>query len=322
MKVNVNVLIGCVLCILMMALVGVMHRASEDHDGWRPSDVYSHVGTVSHSDVSVASSGSSDNVLVSMRGGRAVGSSRRVVPAPVFSYAPVAHGPSPIANRQSSIASTQYPIGGTPSNSVASPVYTTSSATMKSFGGGAMMDAAVWNTPVRSTSSQSFAAAPGVVSLPSTMLTYYPFAEGAYGADVAVAASAFQDVNTTAGGVRGIAGRRNLGENMGSSYDSWLNWFNKFGWAYGSCPDNDNHYYYDDAQLRAAYAAWIATLSPQMPRPSYEEWLSWFASEEHYHEDGKYFSFVPVGDIWPLIVLIMLYTLFIVIRKSFKTTCI
>ena len=44
MKVNVNVLIGCVLCILMMALVGVMHRASEDHDGWRPSDVYSHVG--------------------------------------------------------------------------------------------------------------------------------------------------------------------------------------------------------------------------------------------------------------------------------------
>ena len=59
MKVNVNVLIGCVLCILMMALVGVMHRASEDQDGWRPSDVYSHVGTVSHSDVSVASSGSS-----------------------------------------------------------------------------------------------------------------------------------------------------------------------------------------------------------------------------------------------------------------------
>lgn len=309
MRVNVNVLIGFLLCVLILCVVGVMRRVDENQDAWRPNEIYTHLGGSSYTSSSV-SSHSSNGVAVAMRG--VSRPSRRVVPAPVFSYAPTQYSP---------IASTQYPTGGTPSNSVASPVYTTSSATMKSFGGGAMMDAAIWNPPVSSTSSQSFATAPGVVSLPSTMLAYYPFAEGAYGADVAVAASAFQDVNTTAGGVRGIAGRRNLGENMGSSYDSWLNWFDKFGWAYGS--SDGNHYYYDDAQLRAAYAAWIATLSPQMPRPSYEEWLSWFASGEHYHEGGdKYFSFVPLGDIWPLIVLIMLYTLFIVIRKSFKTTCI
>ena len=326
MRVNVNVLIGFLLCVLILCVVGVMRRVDENQDAWHPNEIYTHLGGSSYTSSSV-SSHSSDGVVVAMRG--VSRPSRRYVAVPAFSYAPTQYSP---------IASTQYSIGGTPSNSVASPVYTTSSATMKSFGAGmaagggmSVSGGSVRNSQSPVANSQSLIA---YSQLPVDMYASAyrqsdvepQFIANAYmsglGVDVGASVPMYNGLdNSTAGGISGMNGRRGLGEDMGSTYDSWLNWFNKFGWAYG-LPDG-NHYYYDDAKLRAAYEAWIATLSPGVPRPSYEDWLSWFASGEHYHEGGnKYFSFVPVGDVWPLIVLIMLYTLFIVIRKSFKTTCI
>jgi hypothetical protein len=122
------------------------------------------------------------------------------------------------------------------------------------------------------------------------------------------------------GGSRmGIRGRQNTGEDMESTYANWLRWFDQVGWSYGTA--NGNNYSYDSTQAQNAYNAWVASLSDFMPVPSYEEWLSWFMGKDtHTSEKGNTYSYVPVGDILPLLLIALLYMLFVAVKsKSLKS---
>ena len=114
-----------------------------------------------------------------------------------------------------------------------------------------------------------------------------------------------------------VRGRQNAGEE--STYANWLRWFDAVGWAYGTA--NGNNYSYDSTQAQNAYNAWVSTLSDNMPIPSYEVWLSWFMGKgTHTSENGNTYSFVPVGDILPLLLIALLYVLFIAIKSNLLKT--
>jgi hypothetical protein len=285
----------------MMALVGVRHRASEDHDGWRPSDVYSHVGTVSHSDVSVASSGSSDNVLVSMRGGRAVGSSRRVVPAPAFSYANAGAFVS-----QSPIANTAAPWGG---------LYLTSSAEVRTFGGGSNAVVSVNGgsaqmAPVSpivsvngmnmssSLSTASQLAAGAGLQMPTNMLSGLP------SGDIAMAASYAGIGQTTAGGPMGISGRRDV-PGIGGEWEGWLG----TEWSGGS--DGITFDMLKDLYVR---------MTGDTDFSNQEQWnafLTWFENNQSNDKFGWYWA--PISDAIPFVLLLCVMYAIVVYIRTRKT---
>ena len=112
MRLNLTVLIGLLLCVVVMGIMGILSRTVASREGWSPNDVYSGIVGSAYSIGSCSDASSRSNTLtlpaVSMRGGSMF---RR---RSAFSYAPAYVASSSLAN-------SQYPIGGTQSNSVASP---------------------------------------------------------------------------------------------------------------------------------------------------------------------------------------------------------
>lgn len=315
MKLRLSVFVGCMLCVVLIGVYGLLSRTSDNRDGWRPSDMYTAVGGSSYSSSSYSgSSCSSDGsgaLAVSMRGGNSM--LRRRVFSP---YAPVYSAPNTLAN-------SQYPIGGTPSNSVASPLYTTSSATMKSFGGGNAMGVAMSGGSVRSSASQPAMDVTGV-SLPAMSvpaLAYNPSASQSLFSELAMAIPAYQGMgNTTPNAPRAIRGRQNLGIEDDNVEDTWLNWLAMMGRQYGH--EENGVWVYDVYELRAAYDAFCASWNFGMgKKPTWDEWLAWFMGSEgnpYMWDDGdnQYgFSFVPVGDFMPLIVFALLYVVLVMYRR-------
>ena len=51
--------------------------------------------------------------------------------------------------------------------------------------------------------------------------------------------------------------------------------------------------------------------------PTWEEWFDWFLSKNEGHQsNGDYwFTYVPVGDVWSLFVLALLYMLVIFVKR-------
>ena len=315
MKINVSVLIGCLLCVWMMAVLGVMYRAGEKQEGWRPSEVYSRVGNVSTSNVSVVSSGSSDNVAVAMRSGRAVGSSRRVVPAPAFSYAHagVSVGQSPIAN-------TAAPQGG---------LYLTSSAEVRTFGGGSNAVVSVNGgsaqmapvSPIASVngmnmssslSTASQLAAGAGLQMPTNMLSGLPSGD--------IAMAAYAGIGSGSAGRMGLRGRQNA-----AGDPVWLGWLFNHAGLYGTgSQDGEGNWSYGFSydQLLNAYNDYINNFWDAMwgPAPEFEDWVTWFqnqAGDDPYGVGGSSFYWIaaPVGDAWALLVLAVAYVAFVMIRR-------
>ena len=125
MKLNINVLIGCALCVVLIGVFGALNRTADSRDDWRPGDVYSQVGGSAYSTASYSAASSADGLsvpAVSMRGGNSMFRHRAV-----SSYAPAHPAPTSL------ITSSPYHLGASASNSAASALYTTSSATMSSI---------------------------------------------------------------------------------------------------------------------------------------------------------------------------------------------
>lgn len=290
MRVNVNVLIGFLLCVLILCVVGVMRRVDENQDAWHPNEIYTHLGGSSYTSSSV-SSHSSDGVVVAMRG--VSRPSRRYVAVPAFSYAPTQYSP---------IASTQYPIGGTPSNSVASPVYTTSSATMKSFGAGmaagggmSMSGGSVRNSQSPVANSQSLIA---YSQLPVDMYAsaYTPLASPitTVGANSAAALPARSGMMS---GPRLAPG--------GGGWDIWLNGLGaEGGYLYS---DDAGNRYYDMELLKQAFLA--AQQNGNFPGWTWDDFLN-----EYFNPSGKHF--MPVGEPWILLILALAYVGYVFIRRA------
>ena len=207
MKLKLSVFIGVVLCVVLMGVYGVLSRMFDSREGWRPNDVYSSLGGSSYSTVSYSSSHSGGLAVpaMSMRGGRSF--SRRVA-APAFSYAP-AYAPA-LSTRQWSTGSAQSPIS-----------YASSSATVKSFGGGGNVASSVSGGAAGSAASSvaaaSVAAPAGLsVSMPSTSAYAYNANRNtrSNAGDLSTlmsgeiaAASSYAGIGQTTG-ARGLGGRR------------------------------------------------------------------------------------------------------------------
>ena len=308
MKLKLSVFIGVVLCLVLMGVYGVLSRMFDSRDGWRPNDVYSLVGGSSYSTVSYSSSssqfGGAGVPAVSVRRG---GSFSRRAAAPAFSYAPA-----------SAPTYSQSPIGGTPSNSVASPIYTTSSATMKSFGGG-NISSSVFASAANSASPAS-AATPvaASVGMPSVNMPVAAYGNtrlntnelaALMSGDVALsAASAYAGIgNTTAGGPMGIRGRRNVGVQ-----DTWLGWLGSDKWGYGEGSDDVTM-----QDLRNLYAAMTGD-TDFSNQELWESFLAWFNGNQSDETFGWHWA--PLSDAIPFVLLLSFLYAWFIYRKTKKQT--
>ncbi|MBR5326931.1 MAG: hypothetical protein IKV31_00150 [Paludibacteraceae bacterium] len=330
MKVKSSVLFGLIVLTCLAGGISLIYRLTKEAEVWNPSEMYkTSLGTskgTKCTTVSYASGSTSDAPLVQL----GAGSMSR--PRVSFSYAPAGV----------TSAYTQYPIGGTPSNSVASPIYTTSSAELRSFGGGG-------NGGGVSMSGGSVHSSGSAVSAPSMGLSatmpngsLFTFAGQNTNAnipivsgDAAIAAvasassytAAYSGIGYTTGGAsRGIGGRKNLGIEEGNVEDSWLNWLALMGKQYGH--EENGEWKYDIYDLRDAYDAYCAGWNYTMgKKPTWDEWLAWFMGSEgdpYMWDDGdkQYgFSFVPVGDYTPLFVLALLYVAVVAYRRRKQIIC-
>ena len=314
MKINVNVFIGSAMCILIIAVIGGLYRMNKNQDTWRPGDIYSHLGSgASYSSVTSTSSDNADKVLVSMRGGRVLGSSRPVASAPVL----YAHGSS------TSIANSQLPI----SSSSTGALYTTSSATMKSFGGGNMQNGGsmsmsggsvrtnhsplaysqspIANSQLPITNSQSpisnssSSIAPDAEALMAAA-AYTPMGSSMYGIGSMSAVGGIYS-----GTVRGIGGRKNAAPGgLGLGY--WLD----------GMDGTDDPFLYEDGGIRyydeAALRAWFEANKDNFPSLTWDQFLAYFNGE---FDGAKKYAF-PVGEPWALLILALGYVSYMLVRRA------
>lgn len=335
MRVNSNMLMGLVLCMVLFGGVAFLTRINKGQHVWTPNDIYSSIGGSSYSIANVSTSTASNlGVTLSLRSSRPLLSSARRTTSSVIPYAPAQY---------SSIVHTQYPIGGTPSNSVASPLYTTSSATMKSFGGGNSAGVSMSGGTVRSDNSVSSVASANIAyaSLPATSVPYtymytpdenqavaasvysgapamvndrYPFSS--YRSQITYD-SKYHSASLYGGSfatTRGITNRQKSGIT-----NSWLDWLYQAGWNYGTGVGSDETgwtYTFTEQQLREAYDYYIDNVWYWDPmwggtenKPSFEEWLAWLKNggDAGYEYKGNRFALAPVGGVLPLLVMAVLY---------------
>ena len=121
-------------------------------------------------------------------------------------------------------------------------------------------------------------------------------------------------------------GRSNVrGRQNANALDSWISWLyeNENGrWGTGTQDENGNWVYtYSRDQLEAAYEEWKKTFGQSWgPNvPSFEAWWEWMlaAGYDGYVYGNNTYRWVPVGDIIPLLILVLLYTIVMYLRPKF-----
>jgi hypothetical protein len=311
MKVKSFLLLGLIVLICSLGVLSLMGRLENDQEYWRPADVYSALGGSQGSSYSAVSYGSgaytgADALVVS--------SSRSMFRHhAAFSYAP-AHS-SPMTN-------SQYPIGGTPSYSSkgASALYTTSSATIKSFGGGGNGTAIMSSSSTKKSVAASAAPMAMTVAMPSTSV----FAQNTRSVNAADAmptisgdiamASSYAGIGNTTGGRR-ISGRRNAGPE-----DQWLGWLGSDMWGYGG---GSNQIVEDDL-----FRLWFKGMTGEEYDPSnpahidfmnssmWDSFLAWFNSKQTDKDFGWYW--LPISDAIPFLLLLCAVYVWVVYRRAKK----
>lgn len=316
MNKGLNIFLVILLCVVLYIGLLMSFYSSDNSDSWNPQQGYTMPmgGKSSTSAVSVGVGSTSTGVSVPMRSvSRSMRSSRAV-----SLYAPAQY---------SSIAHTQYPVGGTPSNSVASPIYTTSSATMKSFGGGSNGAVSMSSGVVSSKATSSPTSFVSMSSNLPSPLAYYPQSTTSFdGAQLTFAASSLQEIGASAvsygaSAPRGISGRKN-----GAVEDSWLDWLYRYGYTWGSVSgDEQNGYTYSFSynDLLDAYDDYVENYWQKMwgTPPTFDQWLAWFQGNGGSHDyRGNTYTWVPVGEYIPLLIIALLYAGYIAIRHRKQLT--
>ena len=256
MKIKSSVLFGLIVVIFSVSGFSLLKRLTRDVDEWRPSDLYSTTNLSRRSTYSVVSSGASasySGAVPSVSSGASSMFRHRAV----SSYAPTYAASSSLAN-------SQYPIGGTPSNSVASPMYATSSAEFRSFGGGGNVGAVSMSGGTIKSMSSSIAPATSLsISMPSTQV--YTYNNGVASRDVMssvsgdIAMASTQSYtgigNTT--GPRGMSGRKNAAPSFNDPWWKWFDtWMSEYGGTYST---GEGSYTFDRYSLESAYNDFIST---------------------------------------------------------------
>lgn len=303
-----------------------MNRMDVDQDAWCPADMYSSVGgdgNSTYSSVSYASGASEATAVPVVSNAGSLFRHRTV-----SSYAHAHRFSSYAPAHRSPIANSQYPIGGMPSYSSkgASALYTTSSATMKSFGNGGMSaGVAMSGGSVRATSAQPAAAA-AAVSMPALPAAFSStssaarssvsmeqlLASASAGSEYLAAAS-YQGIGkTTAGGPMGMRGRRNT-PGIGDGYFGWLGNGDYWGKGYEEWANGSDQVTWD--RLRALYVA--ATGDTDFSNQElWESFLAWFNGKQSDETFGWYWA--PVSDAIPFLLLLCALYAWVVYRRAKK----
>lgn len=288
--------------------------SSNNSDSWNPQQGYTMPmgGKSSTSAVSVGVGSTSTGVSIPMRSvSRSMRSSRAV-----SLYAPA---------QNSSVANTQYPVGGTPSSSVASPLYTTSSATMKSFGGGTNGAVSMYSGVVSSNATSSPTSFVSMSSNLPSPLAYYPQSTTSFdGAQLTFAASSLQEIGASAvsydaSAPRGISGRRNVSPGISNQYYGWLtSWWGEDesgkGWAHNTGGAITIE------ELEALFYAMTGNTPYSNPQ-AWESFYNWFMNQINTNGEVSYNGYswyLPLSDAIPFVLLLCLVYVWTVYRKTRK----
>ena len=347
MKSNVNVFIGVVLCAVLCGMF-VWLRSAGEEDTWKPNEIYDQVHSSSYSAsyTNATFSGSPQD------GGVALSMSSSSLSRKANFYAGAHSGAVTMPLALSPLASS--PMGA----ASGAGLYTTSSAELKSFGGGGNGGAAMGGTARgNSVSNPSLQGGAGVGFSPIAYSTARRgdmsstsgvnpamMAQQGVTPDMAsassfgyAAASSYMNAGVNdqynaiygnSNGRSNVRGRQNaLGFN-----DSWWKWFdtwvhsNSNGDGYYDETEGSEGYYFDRYSLRSVYDEFLDDFwnSGMGDPPSFDEWLDWYQSAMG--ENGYYYAYsesryywVPLGDILPLILLALLHLVVIYFRTKFRT---
>lgn len=322
MRVKSSVLFGLIALLCVISGVSVYKQLREVHDSWQPSDMYTGLKGMrsrTYSSISYGNGSSSDAPVLSL-GARSMSGHNAA-----FSYA---HAPaSPAISMGSTSSYGQSAVAG------GNPVYATSNAEVRSFGGGGNGGGSVSMSGgvAKSSGSGAGSSVSLGVSTPSAPIlavnnnrnSNISVLPNISGEVVANPVATYAGIgNTTGGASKGLGGRKNLGIEEENVEDSWLNWLGLMGTEHGTWDAATGTWKYDVYDLKKAYDAFCAGWNPSMgKKPTWDEWLAWFMGSEgdpYMWDDGddQYrFSFVPVGDYTPLFVLALLYVAVVAYRR-------
>ena len=143
--------------------------------------------------------------------------------------------------------------------------------------------------------------------------------------------------NTTGGASRRISGRHDAPPSYGGNGNpsdnpegddsgwgnTWLNWLD---YKYGERGSDDTGYGFTWSELGDLYNEWCEEYrknNPGVIPPSINEWYAWFYGSDGTttHTGGIYgneFSFVPVGDILPILIMALMYMGVVAVRRHKK----
>lgn len=339
MKRNVNVFIGVVLCAVLCGCFVWLSTASED-DAWSPNEIYNevvHTSSYSSSYTNATFSASSGNGLALSMGPSSSLSRARIG----VSYAGAHRGvaTTPLTSNLSPLTYGAAPGAG---------LYATSSAQLKSFGGGGNGGAAMGGSArsAAMSNSQSPVAygamgmspitytAARVKNTPSVdpatvssgdMMAVMAANYGMGGYTASVYGGSFSGTYDQYVGIYGgsktsswgISGRRESGT-LGDSWDDWLaTWLEANG--YGSKEEWADDWMngdYDETRDwdRDGDVDWddlVAIIYASMQEGS-NPGMGVFPTQPDIYD-----WLVPVGDILPLLLIALLYVLFVAVKFNF-----
>ena len=340
MKSNVNVFIGVVLCAVLCGTF-VWLRSAGEEDTWKPNEIYDQVHSFSYgaSYTNATFSGSPQE------GGVALSMSSSSLSRKANFYAGAHTGIATMPLASSPLASS--PMGAASS----AGLYTTSSAELKSFGGGGNGGAAMggaaranfvssaslqggagvgispiaYSTARRSDISSTSGVNPAMMAQQGVTPDMVSASNFGYAAASSyLNGGTYDQYNAISGSSNGrsnVRGRQNaLGFN-----DSWWKWFATWVQANYGGDEDSKDYYFNRYSLESVYKAFIENFwnSGMGDPPSFDEWLDWYQAamgENGYYDysDRRYY-WVPLGDILPLILLALLYLVVMYFRTKFRT---
>ena len=314
MKKNVNVFIAVLLVAVLCGGVIWLQTADEEKLGWNIHDSYgdtpSYSGGAAYTNATFAGPSAGEGGVMPLSSSSALRARTSYSYAGAYSGAsssPIAYSQSPIAN------------GLTASSPSGAGLYTTSSQTFNSYGGGGNGGAAMGGAMRGSSSPNSLIASSPITSIsspiaystarrgemsggagvnPAMMAAENPMvamASAANAANAGMNTSFYGGMYATAdyssadygqysgmfgGSSRmGIRGRQNGGP--GNNESNWLNWLALNGDKFGKLVDGV--WMLDIHALRSAYdaycAGWNETMGGTMP--TWDEWLAWFKRSEN-----------------------------------------
>lgn len=290
MKVKSSALFGLMVVICSISGFSLLRRLTQEVDEWRPSNLYSSTNITRRSTFSAVSSAPAsytEAVATIASGSESLfshGGATLYAPAMSMPSASMSMGPSS---------------GG--------GLYTTSSAELRSFGGGGNGGGVSMSGGSAKSSGPSMASAGLSVSMPSTSVFAYNTnrnnsvandAMSSVSSDIALASSqAYAGIGNTTG-ARGLSGRKEVPSIGGGTSDESV-FMNILTTICGGAADLT----LTDAQLWAKWILYYAT--PGTAPVIWSEFLSWYQSVRTLPE-------TPIGDA----------VLFVLCCALFYTICI